>query len=236
MNADAPVPRNSRRKAPWGQLMIQNATRMGLHLSSHQIESFSFYADELVKWSHKINLTAIKDPAAIVVKHFLDSLAATDLVADSDRLLDIGTGAGFPGVPLKLMRPSLAVTVIDGSRKKINFVSHLIRSLELDGIRAVQMRSEDLARLGAHRGAYEVVTSRALSALDGFVRQAIAFVKPGGRILAWKGERADAEIGVFLAKTGTIGGIGRERLELEKIDYHLPGLGEKRCLVRIKIH
>jgi 16S rRNA (guanine527-N7)-methyltransferase len=208
---------------------------MGVHLNAHQIAQLAFYADELLKWSRKINLTAIKAPTDIVVKHFLDSLAAADQVADADRLLDIGTGAGFPGLPLKLMHPSLAVTVIDGSRKKISFVSHLIGSLALDGIRALQTRSEALCRQDAHRGAYDVVVSRALSDLAGFVRQAIGFVRPGGRLLAWKGGRADAEIGALLNAPWNTDGIDRERLKLEKIDYRLPGLEEKRCLVSIKI-
>jgi 16S rRNA (guanine527-N7)-methyltransferase len=235
MSADASVSDQPCRKVPWARLISQNAIPMGLNLSSHQIAQFAFYAEELLKWSAKTNLTAIKAPADIVVKHFLDSLAAADQFADGDRLLDIGTGAGFPGVPLKLWRPSLSVTVIDGSRKKISFVSHLIRSLALDGIRALQTRSEDLRRQEAHRGAYEVVVSRAVSDLEGFVRQAVAFVKPGGRLLAWKGGRADAEIGSFLDAPGNMRGIDRQLLGFEKIDYHLPGLEEKRCLVSIKI-
>ena len=220
---------------PWPQLMRQKASMMGIQLSPHQLEQFAFYAQELVKWSRKINLTAIDGPEAIIAKHFLDSLAAAGQIADGDRLLDIGTGAGFPGVPLKLLRPSLALTVIDGSRKKINFVSHLVRTLSLNDILAIQTRSEQLQMDKLHRNAYDVVVSRAMSGLKEFVRQAAAFIKPDGRILAWKGARAEAEINELRHTVDSIEGIEKEGLKINTTDYELPGFEEKRCLVIVRL-
>ena len=229
-----PVQRSN--KVPWAELIREKASLAGLTLSTRQTDQFSLYAQELVKWSRKINLTAIDGPEAIVVKHFLDSLAAADQLTGGERLLDIGTGAGFPGVPLKLVHPSLSVTVIDGSRKKISFVTHLIRTLSLAGISAAQIRSELLSKDELHRNAYDVVVSRALSDLESFFHHAFDFVRPGGRILAWKSARVDEEIKSFWIAAEEKERIGREMLETKKIEYALPGFEEKRCLVSIRVN
>ena len=224
------------KKLPWAELIREKAALAGLMLSPQQTDQFSFYAQELMKWSRKINLTAIDEPEAIIVKHFLDSLAAANQLAGDEHLLDIGTGAGFPGIPLKIVHPSLSVTAIDGSRKKISFVSHLIRALSLANITAVQIRSEQLRTDAQHRNAYDVVASRALSDLDRFVQQAFDFVKRDGRILTWKSARVDKEIRNFRKAVEVSEKMDREWFEIRKIPYALPGFEEKRCLVAIKIH
>ena len=236
MNLNPSGPEPVGNKHPWTELVRDKASRSGLTLSRQQIDQFSHYAKELIKWSHKINLTAIDEPDAIVVKHFLDSLAAANFLGGSERLLDIGTGAGFPSVPLKLYHPSLSVTAIDGSRKKINFVAHLIRTLALDNITALQMRSEQLRMVEKHLSGYDVVVCRALSDLASFFQQAIEFVRPGGRLLAWKGARAGEEIKAFWDAAGNNKRIDRYQLHVCEIGYALPGYEEKRCLVSIQVH
>ena len=212
-------------KEDWGRMLQRKASEIGTFLTPQQIDQFSVFAGELVKWSGRINITAIVDPEEVVVKHFLDSLAAVSHLKSGDRVLDIGTGAGFPGLPLKLVNPSVRMTLIDGSRKKISFVTHQIRTLGLGGIDALQIRSEQLCRDPLHRHAYDVVLCRALSSLAAFVEQALKFTKPRGRILAWKGARAEVEISELQAA------VGAGRLKIEKRPYKLPGLAEGRCIV-----
>ncbi len=114
-------------------LLIEGTKAFGIHLDERAIESFEIYLKELLKWNQKINLTAIRSEKGIVLKHFLDSLSICPYLPKQASILDIGSGAGFPGIPLKMVRPSLKITLIDSVRKKIDFQKHLIRSLGLKG-------------------------------------------------------------------------------------------------------
>lgn len=237
MNPSETEPGKKRSTPSWKQMFENSTATMGIHLTSQQVEQFSIYATELVKWSRRMNLTAIVAPDEIVAKHFMDSLAAFDLFNDRQTVLDMGTGAGFPGLPLKLYRPSLSMVLIDGSRKKVNFVSHLIRLLALNEVRAIQIRSEKLSSDNFHRHAYDVVVSRAVCSLAELIPQTIAFVKPQGRILAWKAARVEQEIAELLSLTeadGLAGGDGT-RLAITQKKYDLPGLEEQRSLVIVNL-
>ena len=116
----------------WRQVLIDGATGLKVHFSETQLEQFEQFARLLLVWNRKTNLTTITDPKEIAVKHLLDSIAALPHLTETDRLLDIGTGGGFPGLPLKIMRPGQPMTLIDGSRKKISFVRHAIQQLSLE--------------------------------------------------------------------------------------------------------
>lgn len=219
----------------WKRLVADKASAMGIPLSFLQIDQFSIYAAELVKWSQRINLTAILAPEEIVSKHFMDSLAALDQFTGGQNVLDLGTGAGFPGLPLKLCHPSLSMTVIDGSRKKINFVSHLIRTLALQDINAFQIRSEILRTDKKHRQAYDAVVSRAVCSLTELVARAIDFLKPDGRILAWKAARADEEIAALMDSAENPALSGGRCLKTHLKAYELPGFAGKRSLVIVQL-
>ena len=165
---------------------------MGLSLSASQIDLFELYAAELKKWNNKVNLTAITKDSEIAIKHFVDSLSLTPYITASDRLLDIGSGAGLPIIPLKIIMPETPMVSVDAVAKKIHFQRHIIRTLNLQNIEAVHARIEDLHKTHSH--SFSVITSRAFTWLDRFVSLAAPLLSDGGVLIAMKGEQADGEI------------------------------------------
>ncbi|MFC1883090.1 16S rRNA (guanine(527)-N(7))-methyltransferase RsmG [Thermodesulfobacteriota bacterium] len=129
----------------WSKLIIDGARAFDLDLDRHHTDRFTAYAAELLRWNQTINLTTLTDPCEVAVKHFVDSLAPAKLVSPGATLLDIGSGGGFPGIPLKVVIPTLSITLIDASRKKVTFLKHVIRTLKLEGIEALHIRAQDLA-------------------------------------------------------------------------------------------
>ncbi len=181
----------------WSDLIIEGAAAFDVVLNRTHTRQFALHASELVRWNQKFNITAITDPLEIAVKHFLDSLAVVRLIPANAKLLDIGSGGGFPGLPLKVCLPDLTVTLIDGSRKKVNFLKHVNRVLKLDHIEALHIRAETLAREPGYFQRYDIAISRAVSSLETFCQ------------LAWP---LLADIGVMLALKGAVGGDEFQRL------------------------
>lgn len=171
----------------WSQLLIEGAKSLNISLNRDQTEQFAVHAKELIQWNQSMNLTAITDPIDIGIKHFLDSLAPTHLISPRASVLDIGAGGGFPGIPLKVIAPSLSVTLIDASRKKVNFMKHVIRTLNLDKTEALHRRAQDLADDPVYQYRFDVVISRALSALDAFAELALPLLAKEGCLIAPKG-------------------------------------------------
>lgn len=167
---------------------------MNIPVSLEAAGQFAVYAEELVQWNRRINLTAITDPLEIAVKHFLDSAAAAPWIPAGSRVLDIGSGPGFPGMVLKILQPDLDVSLIEAVRKKISFQRHVIRTIGLSGIQALHGRAEDMA--GTDPNAFDVVICRALTDLAGFFQMARPLLAPGGMAVAMKGrlEEVEAEI------------------------------------------
>ena len=163
----------------------------GLGLTEVQISQFSRYAELLVEWNaNRMNLTRLTSPNDIAVKHFLDSLALFQAVdiPENARLIDVGTGAGLPGFAVKIMRPDVHVTLLDSTAKKLTFCQAVIDDLGLAGIEVVHGRAEDVGRLPAHAGRYDVVTARAVAALEKLLPWCAPFVhRGGGKIVALKG-------------------------------------------------
>ena len=151
------------------------------------VDQFLLYRQELLEWNTRFNLTAITDPEEVLFKHFLDSLSLL-LVYDKPqtRLLDIGAGAGFPGLPLKFVRPDWHVTLLEATGKKVTFLQHIIETLQLENIVAVQGRAEELARKSEYRGAFDVVTARAVASLPVLLEYAAPFCHVGGKIILFK--------------------------------------------------
>jgi 16S rRNA (guanine527-N7)-methyltransferase len=220
----------------WSDLLIEAAAEMGINLDSGQTDQFAIHAAELVRWNQKINLTAITDPIEVAVKHFLDSLSVARHIPPDSTLLDIGTGGGFAGLPLKVLIPSLSVTLIDASRKKINFLKHVIRTLKLDKIEALQVRAEDLTQDPLFLKRYRIITSRAFSSLKVFCQLALPLLKDDGIILALKGNISGDELdvlqgrGVFDADNARTAGY-RFNLSVEK--FRLPILNSQRSIIII---
>ncbi|OQX24122.1 MAG: 16S rRNA (guanine(527)-N(7))-methyltransferase RsmG [Desulfobacteraceae bacterium IS3] len=187
----------------WQKLIREGAAILfdscALRVSDFQTEQFGVHAAEMLNWNRKTNLTAITEPYEIAVKHFLDSIAPAPLIAPCSRLLDIGSGAGFPGIPLKIIIPSLSVTTIDSSRKKVNFQKHVIRTLKYKNsdfidIESLHIRAEDLAKAPAFTNAFDVIVCRALSSLDMFVSLAMPLLAEQGTMIALKGKTEASEI------------------------------------------
>jgi len=175
-----------------GDILEQEVQSMGLSLSTQEIHSFELYAAELKKWNSKVNLTAITKDKEIAVKHFVDSLSLAPYITASDRLLDIGSGAGLPVIPLKIIMPEIPMVSVDAVAKKIHFQRHVIRILNLHQIEAIHARIEELHK--THRNSFSVITSRAFARLDRFVYLAAPLLAENGVMIAMKGDQADVEI------------------------------------------
>ncbi len=212
----------------WQSLIIDGARELDIEIDESAAASFSTHALELVKWSRKINLTSITQPRDIAVKHFLDSLAPAQFIPENARMLDIGSGGGFPGIPLKILKPSLSVLLIDGVRKKANFLKQLLRTLKLERIEAHQVRAEKLLEDPLFLNSFDVVISRALSSLALFVELAMPLLAAHGNIIAMKGEVDQIELDKLRSH------FPKNRYHIEIKYYKLPSVHAQRSIVSIR--
>ena len=166
----------------------------GISLFDEQAAKFLKYYELLVSWNEKFNLTAITDFEDVVTKHFVDSCLGAEFIDKTCKLCDIGTGAGFPGVPLKILYPSLEVFLLDSLRKRVDFLNTVISELELEDIRAMHGRAEEVSRKPEYREQYDVCVSRAVAALSSLSEICIPFVKKGGKFIAYKSQKANEEL------------------------------------------
>jgi 16S rRNA (guanine527-N7)-methyltransferase len=209
--------------------LIQDAqTLLNLRLSTRQVAALQRYEQELLEWNTRINLTAIRDSESIRAKHFLDSF--TCLLAWRDQppasLIDIGTGAGFPGIPLKIIYPSMRLTLVDSVGKKLDFCRHIIQILGLEKADVLQARAEELGQNPVYRERYEWAVARAVANLNILVEYLLPLVKVGGAILAQKGESGPAEAHLAERPARLLGGRLRQVVPLA-----LPGVVEDRYLI-----
>ncbi|MFP3855290.1 MAG: 16S rRNA (guanine(527)-N(7))-methyltransferase RsmG [Anaerolineales bacterium] len=202
---------------------------LGLQLSKDQQEAFRWYSRELQAWNERFNLTAITEPEDIEVKHFLDSLTCLKVLESSGRLIDVGTGGGFPGIPIKLLCPRLEVTLLESTRKKVDFCRHVIESLGLEGIEAIHSRAEELGHHPDHRDRYDMAVARAVAPMNVLVEYLLPFLKRGGRMIAMKGETAPAEVQEAESAIELLGGRMKRLLPIE-----LPKVAETRYLIVIE--
>jgi 16S rRNA (guanine527-N7)-methyltransferase len=178
-------------------LQIQNLKKMtldgsNLSLSDSQSAAFALYTHLLIEWNEKVNLTAITDPREIMIKHFLDSFVFVDRIrmfcpSASLRLGDLGTGAGFPGVPVKILMPDIEVVLIDALLKRINFLNEIITRLSLSGIQTCHARAEDIGRDSVYRESFDVITARAVAELPVLLEYAAPLLKIVGSSFCCKG-------------------------------------------------
>ena len=203
----------------------------GCSLTVWQCQALERYANMLQEWNRKFNLTAITEFEEIAVRHYLDSAAPLfrNSEAVGGRLIDVGSGAGFPGLVLKILKPELEVVLADSLQKRIGFLQAVIDALQLTGIRAVHGRAEDLARQKEFRDAFDLSAARAVAPLSVLAEWCLPFVKPGGMFLAYKTESAPDEI------EQASGAIDKLCGKTEKCDlFELPGTEYKRSLVWIR--
>lgn len=203
----------------------------GNALTEDQLNTAHRYADLLVKWNQKISLTSITDPDGIRIKHFLDSFSC-HMVMDSTtigRVIDVGTGAGFPGLPLKLLYPQMHLTLVDSVAKKTAFLSEVVEKLQLRDVEVITERVEALGQMPSHREKYDWALARAVAGLPVLVEYLLPLIKVGGYLLAQKGETAERELSEAETAIQTLGG------EPHSITgVNLPGVGVRRFLVVIK--
>lgn len=181
-------------KLEFKEFFLNECKKNDINMENIEIEKFYTYMNGILSWNDKINVTAIKDEKEFIVKHFVDSLTAKDYIATEDRVLDIGTGAGFPGIPLKLVHSNNKFVLVDSVNKKLNVIRDLIPKLELKNIECIHGRAEDLANNKEYRETFDIVTSRAVSNLSTLVEYMLPFVKVGGKIICLKGPNYEEEL------------------------------------------
>lgn len=170
------------------EIIIKGAEFFGIRLENSIIDKFEIYLKELIKWNQKVNLTAIKSEKEIIIKHFIDSISVVPHLSQVSNLLDIGSGAGFPGIPIKIILPSIDITLIDSRLKKVDFQKYIIRKLGLKGIKSIHGRIEDKNIIAKFEANFEVVISRAFSSLENLLRFASPYLKKGGHLISMKGK------------------------------------------------
>ncbi len=207
------------------RLLVEGAKAFGIHLEERDLNAFILYLRELLKWNQKINLTAIRSEREIILKHFLDSLSVAPFLSEISSLLDIGSGAGFPGIPIKIVRPDIDVTLIDSVRKKVDFQRHIIRLLHLKGIEAIHARVQDKPIIQNHKEGFDGVIARAFSDLHNLLVLSLPFLKEGGVVIAMKGELKGREI-----QRLTEGDAISYRLK-KTVSFNLPFSSLKRILL-----
>ena len=201
---------------------------LGLRLTSHQVDLFERYEEELLSWNARFNLTAIRDSESIRAKHFLDSLSCILAwrEASPSSLIDIGTGAGFPGIPLKIVLPGMKLTLIESVGKKADFCQHSVQTLGLKHVEVVNARAEEVGQMPEHRQRYDWAVARAVAGLPVLVEFLIPLVKVGGHALAQKGESGPAEAHSVAHPLQLLGGCIQQLLPVT-----IPGIPEDRYLV-----
>ena len=202
-----------------------------IHLSGRHLTALSTYEKELLEWNQKFNLTAIRDSESIRTKHFLDSFSCVLAWKTSppNQLIDIGTGAGFPGIPLKILYPNLKLTLVESVGKKVMFCQHIVGVLGLEHVEVVQARAEDLGQHAQYREKYDWAVARAVANLNVLSEYLIPLVKVGGGVLAQKGESGPAEAQSAEEAMKLLGGKLKQL-----IPVHLPGVADDRYLVVVE--
>jgi 16S rRNA (guanine527-N7)-methyltransferase len=193
----------------WDRLLASGGAELGVGIEERHLRRFAVYARLLLVWNRKINLTRIETPRDIAIKHFLDSLSVLPWVANARALVDVGTGAGFPGIPLKILLPDLEVRLVDTSRKRINFLREVVRTLELPGVFCHHGPARALADDAEFRRRFDAVVSRAFVSVGDLYDIGAPLLRKGGVLIAMKGKGVDAELEHFRRRAAAEGLPGR---------------------------
>lgn len=211
--------------------MNSAAEQYGIKLSNMQLAQFDKYFQMLIEWNEKINLTAITDPQEVAVKHMIDSLSAwrADIFKPGAFVIDVGTGAGFPGIPLKIFQPDIKLTLLDSLNKRIKFLQEVSEALGFDDVTCIHARAEEAAMNTDFRERYDVAVSRAVARLQVLSEYCLPFVKQGGCFVALKGMKYAEEAADSVKALKILGGDKPDIAEVK-----LPGLEDKRAVLYIR--
>ncbi len=214
------------------ELLAAEAAARGIVLSPAQLTQFETYYHDLIEWNSRFNLTRITDYAAVSVQHFLDSLMplalCPDAFPDGARVVDVGSGAGLPGIALKIARPGLRLTLTDAVGKKVRFLDHLIEQLALSDTHAIHIRAEDMGQCPTYRAAFDVAVARAVADMAVLAEYLLPLLRIGGVVIAQKGSQVEPEVERAQKAVKTLGGATPRLAE-----YTLPDLDAPRTLVII---
>ena len=210
---------------------VKKCSDLGISLSDKQIEQFLNYYELLVEWNSFMNLTAITDFDEVILKHFVDSISLCKYISfqHGDTLIDIGTGAGFPGIPIKIICPDCKITLLDSLNKRINFLNTVIEQLHLTDIITIHGRAEDIAKKKEHRESYNYAISRAVANLSTLSELCIPFVKQNGYFISYKSEKGNEELLEAKNAIEILGGSVDKQ-----ISYQLPDSDLSRNLILIR--
>lgn len=186
---------------------------INVDITEEQSNKFYVYMQEIIEWNNKINLTAITDEKEIIVKHFIDSLSILKYTYNAKNMIDIGTGAGFPGIPIAIMNENISITLLDSLNKRVIFLNNVIDKLNLKNVKAIHGRAEEIAQMQGYRANYEIATSRAVAQLNILLEYMIPFCQINGTCICMKGSNIDE---ISEAKNSLLE-LGGEIKEIEKL-------------------
>ena len=209
--------------------MQKKGAKININFSVEQLQKFYKYMELLIEWNEKINLTAIVEPEEIIIKHFIDSLTILKYIEDDEKIVDIGTGAGFPGIPLKIMLENNKIVLVDSLNKRLLFLQEVINELELKNIETVHSRAEDFGQNKKYRETFDIATSRAVANLSTLSEYLLPAVRIGGKCLCMKASEVDDEVKQAEKAIKVLGG------KIEKIDkFILPETDIGRTIIIIE--
>ena len=203
------------------EIFLEELKKINLKIEKEEIKKFYEYMKILIEWNEKINLTAIKDEKEIIIKHFIDSLTINKYIGNAESMVDVGTGAGFPGIPIKIVNKNLKVILVDSLNKRINFLNEVIEKLDLQNIKTVHARAEDLGKDKQYRESFDVVTSRAVANMTVLTEYLLPLTKIGGSCICMKGAEIEDELENAKYAIKLLGGKVDKVEKIEISDEHM---------------
>ncbi len=203
------------------KIFLEELEKINLKIEKEEVKKFYEYMKMLIEWNKKINLTAINDEKEIIIKHFIDSLTISKYIENAERMVDVGTGAGFPGIPIKIINKELEVVLVDSLNKRINFLNEVIEKLGLENIKAIHARAEDLGKDKKYREKFDVVTSRAVANMTVLVEYLLPLTKKEGKCICMKGSEIEDELENAKYAIKLLGGKVDKVEKIEISDEHM---------------